>query len=94
MAPSNLLILITSVMHLIKSWLTIRNVIIANDVLVQIEIFANSIDSSNALKDLAFDVLQCIADKVPFLLVLSRKVDLHAMAGRAEFPVHLHYISF
>ena len=57
-------------MHLIKSWLTIRNVIIANDVLVQIDIFANSIGSSNTLRDLAVGVLQCIADKVPFLLVI------------------------
>lgn len=57
-------------MRLIKCWLTTRNVIIANDVLVEIEIFANSVHKSDTLRDLAVDVLQYIADKVPFILLI------------------------
>jgi uncharacterized protein YacL len=60
-------------MYLIKSWLTTQNIIIANDVLAEIQIFANSVDSSNTLRELALDVLQRIADKVPFLPIIIGK---------------------
>jgi Mg2+/citrate symporter len=57
-------------MRLIKMWLTTRNVIITNDVLAEMQIFAGSVDGSNVLRELALEVLQLIPNKVPFLLVI------------------------
>jgi hypothetical protein len=84
----NLLILNASVMRLIKSWLTNHNVIIANDVLVEMQIFADAVDGSNALKELALEVLQCIPEKVRCLLVNVDKAPFSTTSSQASqnFP--------
>ena len=60
-------------MRLIKTWLKTRDIIVTNDVLAEMQIFADSVDGSNDLKELALEVLQLIPDKVPFLLVIVGK---------------------
>jgi hypothetical protein len=90
----NLLILMASVMHLIKMWLTNQNVIIANDVLSEMHIFADGVIGSDLLSDLALEVLECIPDKVQFLLVIVDEAPLNqAIVGLAELSVLFHHIS-
>ena len=60
-------------MRLIKTWLKTRDVIVTNDVLAEMQIFADSVDGSNDLRELALEVLQLIPDKVPFILVIVGK---------------------
>ena len=60
-------------MRLIKTWLKTRDVIVTNDVLAEMQIFVDSVDDSNDLRELALEVLQLIPDKVPFLLVIVGK---------------------
>lgn len=54
----------TSVMGFIKKWLTNPNVILGNDVLAEVQTFADTVNSSNSLRELALEILQCIPDKV------------------------------
>jgi hypothetical protein len=58
---------VASVVHLIKMWLKNQNVIIANEVLFEIQVFANSVGASDFLGDIALEVLECIPDKVLLL---------------------------
>ena len=60
-------------MRLIKTWLKTRDIIVTNDVLAEMQIFVDSVDDSNDLRELALEVLQLIPDKVPFLLVIVGK---------------------
>lgn len=69
-ALCNLLILIISVLRLIHSWLTNQNAIIPNDVLAEMQDFADAVSGSDALEELAVEVLQRIPDKVQFLLLV------------------------
>lgn len=52
-----------NVMCLIKNWLMNKNVIIANDVLSEMQLFADTVSSSGRLRDQALEVLQCIPEK-------------------------------
>ena len=90
----NMLILMASVMHLIKMWLTNQNVIIANDVLAEMQVFTDGVIDSDLLSDLALEVLECIPDKVQFLLVIVDEAPLNqAFVGLAELSILLHRIS-
>jgi hypothetical protein len=53
-----------SVMRLVKIWLINRNVIIANDVLGEIQGFVDAINGSGELRNLALEVLRLLPDKV------------------------------
>ena len=66
----NSLILMTSVMGFIKKWLTNQNVILGNSVLAEVQTFADAVNGSNSLRELALEILQCIPDKVRFVLVI------------------------
>jgi len=52
-----------NVMRLIEMWLRTQDVIITNDVLAKMQIFADSVNGSNDLRELALEVLQLIPDK-------------------------------
>ena len=60
----NLLILMTSVMRLIKNWLANDNVIIADDVLVEIDRFLHAVNGPDSLRARALEVLDLIPEKV------------------------------
>jgi hypothetical protein len=53
-----------SVMRLVRNWLINRNVIIANDVLGEMQGLVDAINSSGELRNLALEVLRLIPDKV------------------------------
>lgn len=82
MVLCNLLILIIRVMHLIRHWLTNQNVIVGNDVLAEMQTFADAVNSPHSLRELALEVLQLIPDKVQFLLLLIVGAPLTVIIGR------------
>lgn len=67
----NSLTLMISVMRLVKNWLINRNVIIADDVLSEIQGLVDAVSGSGELRNLALEVLRLIPDKVWFSLVIT-----------------------
>ena len=53
---------------ILKYWLNSPHVIIPNDVLVNINDFAASVDTSDVMRELAFQVMQLISERVRYSL--------------------------
>jgi hypothetical protein len=69
-------------MNVLKYWLKNQNVIIANDVLSQINDFAVHVDSSPMMKELALQVMEAISERVGHV----RRLLLHSFLKCSFFP--------
>ena len=70
LVSESLLTITISMMRLMKDWLNNKHVIIANDVLAEMCKFVGTVNSSDALKELAFKIMQLALDKVQVLFLV------------------------
>jgi hypothetical protein len=78
-------------MNIFKYWLANPHVIIGNDVLAQINDFAVRVDSSEIMKELAFQVMEAISQRVRSFLLLRTlpSIVFSDVAKLTPLPYHL-----